>query len=218
MDESKKITLSRTYTTWGIVVIVWSLYRFYLTLPEAIDTFIFKPLILLAPVFLVLKKENRSLASTGLSKGKFFRDLYLGLLLGGIFVVEALMANFAKYGHLSLVPSIPVTTASLFVLILLSLAAAFSEELFARGFIYSRLKEGYGSELKALFFSTSMYLMLLVPIILSINRLTGLTVIIYVATSVVMSFANTMIFSETKTLTIPILLHAFWNMAVVLYL
>ncbi|HCM38089.1 MAG: hypothetical protein UV61_C0009G0051 [Candidatus Gottesmanbacteria bacterium GW2011_GWB1_43_11] len=218
MDKPRNLPLERTYTVWGIVIILWSLYRVYVKLPEWMDEFIFKPLIFLGPVLLVLKSEHKSLTSIGLAGGKFFRDIYLGLGFGMLFAVEGVVINAVKYGRFSFAPLVPVTGANLLLTVMLAFATGISEEVLTRGFFYSRLKSAYGSELKAMFSSTVMYFFLLVPMIFTVLHLKGITLLIFIMTNLIISFANTMIFNETKTVTVPVLIHAFWNMAVALYL
>ncbi len=219
MSEKRNIFLERIFTIWAIVLIVWALYRKYSAFPEYLDELIFKPLVYLAPVLYYVKyKEKRPFSSIGLAAGKFFRDIYLGLGFGMVFALEGLVVNAVKHGRFSFSPLIPVTGNYLLLAVILALATGFTEELFARGFLFSRLREAYKNEMKALIVSAAMYFMLLVPAIFTVNRLTGMTLFIFIITNLIMSFANTMIFSETKTITVPVLIHAFWNMAVALYL
>ena len=219
MDQQRNIPLERTYTIWGIVLILWSLYRVYIHMPEWFDELVAKPFVFLGPMlFYVVFQEQRSFASIGLVAGRFLRDVYLGLGFGLLFAVEGIAANSIKYGRLALSPSIPVGGGALLLAVILSIATAFSEELLVRGFLFTRLKEAYKSELKALFVTTVMYFMLLVPIIFTVLKLNGVPLLLFVVTNLVISLTNTMIFNETRTLTVPILIHAFWNMAVVLYL
>jgi membrane protease YdiL (CAAX protease family) len=149
---------------------------------------------------------------------KIVRDLYLALGFGILFTIVGILANLLKHGSINLNPIVPVTGVSLIVTLILSLATSFSEELLVRGFFFTRLKEGYQSQLKALITSTLMYLFLLVPIIFTRLRLAPDALALILVTNIMLSVANTMIFSETKSLTMPILIHAFWNMAVALYL
>lgn len=219
MDQQRNIPLERTYTIWGLVLILWSLYRVYIHMPEWFDELIAKPFVFLGPMlFYVIFQEQRKLVTVGLAAGRFMRDVYLGLGFGLLFAVEGIAANSLKYGRLALSPSISIGGGVLFLEVILSLATAFSEELLVRGFLYTRLKEAYQSELKALVVTTGMYFMLLVPIIFTVLKLNGVPLLLFVITNLVISLTNTMIFNETRTLTVPVLIHSFWNMAVVLYL
>lgn len=220
MQQSQHTLVNKTYTIWGIILIVWALYRVYgPRMPEWVDELILKPLVFLGPVLLFVKVvEKRPLASIGLTAGKFFRDIYIGIGFGMLFAVEGMVANAIKHGTFSFAPVIPIAGNSLVWAVIFSFATAISEETLARGFLYSRFKEGYGDRLKAMVVSSAMYFMLLVPFIFVVSKLTGVSLLIFVMTNIVISLANTMIFEETKTLTVPILIHAFWNMAVALYL
>lgn len=217
--QERNIFLERTYTLWGAVLIVWALYRFYFQLPEWVDELIVKPLLFLLPAVLyVFYKEKRPLKSIGLTKGKFKRDVIIGLGLGLIFAIEGILANSVKYGRISLVTDAQVTGGVFVLMLATALVGAFCEETLVRGFIFTRLKEGYKNIGKALVISASMYFMLLVPIIFTLTKLNGVALLIFILTNIIMSLANTMIFNETRTVTIPTLIHAFWNLAVAVYL
>lgn len=214
-----KRNLERIYAIWAWVLLLWCVYRYFARLPEWADDLVAKPIIFLGPVlFYVMSKERRPLASIGLAAGKFFRDIYLGIGFGMLFALEGLMTNLVKHGKFSFLPVIAMGTGNLFLYVILSVSAAICEEVLVRGFLYTRLKENYGSELKAMVVSTAMYFFLLIPAVFLVTKLNGLTLVIFLMTNLVLSFANTMIFSETKTVTVPVLIRAFWNMAVALYL
>lgn len=209
----------RVYTIWGGVLILWALYRAFVFWPEVVDEFIIKPLLFVIPVvFYVLKIEKRQLASIGVAIGKFTRDMYLGVAVGVLFLLEGLLTNILKHGTISIAPVIPMTVGSITLTLFISLAAAFCEELLVRGFFYTRLKEAYQNEAKAFVFSTLMYLLILIPVVFTRLHLTGTTLAIFVVSNLVLSSVNTFIFRETKTLTVPVLVHTFWNMVVLLYL
>lgn len=204
---------------WGVVLFVWALYRAFLHLPEWIDELFIKPLIFLVPVLLFVRwYEKKSFASIGWLLGKFNRDLYIGLGIGAIFVVEAIVANGVKYGTLTIVPAIPLATVTIVSYLFFSLTSSFCEETLVRGFLFSRLRDNYQNQIKAVVVSTLMYFFLLVPVIFTQLSLTPVSLAIFIMTNLILSFANSMIFSETKTLTIPVLIHTFWNMTVFMYL
>ena len=218
MHPQLQFKVQKAFNVWGIILILWSLYRVYgPRLPETIDELIMKPLIFLGPVILVLGQEKKPLASVGIARGHFWKDVYMGLGLGLLFIFEGIVTNSLKYGGLRIMPQIPISQLALITTLIVVLATGISEEVLVRGFLYTRLKEGYGW-VKAMLISTAMYFMLLVPYIFVISKLNGITLFVFVLTTVMISFVNTMIFNETKTITVPVLVHAFWNMAVVLYL
>lgn len=219
MDPARVAYIEKIYAIWGGILLIWALYRHFFMLPETVDEFIVKPIVFLGPVlFFVLYKEKRPLSSIGIHANKFVRDLYLAMGFGLLFTVIGIVTNFFKYGSINLNPIVPITGATLLVTLILSLATAFTEEVLIRGFFYTRLAEGYQSQFKALLSSVLMYLLILVPIIFTRLSLNPQGLMLIIVSNIILSSANTMIFTETKSLIVPILIHAFWNMAVVLYL
>lgn len=219
MSEGKNHFIEKIYTVWGIILILWSLYRWQVRLPEWIDELLIKPLLFVLPVILfVYLYEKKPLTSLGLSFTAFVRDLYIGFGFGVLFAVEGIAANLIKHGTISLAPVITITPVILLIYMLVSLAGAFCEEILIRGFFYTRLRESYQNKIKALFMSTVMYFFLLIPIIFTRLSLTIPTLLVFLITNIIISVANTYLFEETKSITAPTLVHAFWNLTVLLYL
>src|SRR3972149_8795552 len=139
--NSENGPLTGVFRLWAWVLLVWSVYRYFFHLPEAVDEFIMKPLVFVVPVlWYVLKKEKRPLSSIGLTGDNFFVSVYTGFGIGFLFALEGLAANFVKYGQFTISP-IAAFRQYGFFLLLLSIATAFSEELLGRGFLFSRFYE-----------------------------------------------------------------------------
>lgn len=211
--------LTGIFRLWAWILLVWSVYRYFFHLPETVDEFIFKPLIFVAPVlYYVLKIEKRPLSSIGITLQNFFPSLYAGFGIGFLFAVEGILANYVKYGQLTISP-IKAFQQYGFFLIVVSLATAFSEELLGRGFLFSRFYEKSKENLVyAAVYSSFMFLSLHVPILLTSLKYQGVTLVMFFATSIAISFANAILFRYTKSLVGPMLVHLFWNMTVALYL
>jgi len=214
----KKAVASSVFHLWAWILLAWSLYRYFLKLPEWADEFIFKPLIFVAPViWYVRKKEKESLETLGLTGRNFFTSVYIGLGFGIVFALEGLVAHAIKYGKLDITP-IAAFEQYGFFLIILSLATAFSEELLSRGFIFNRLYEKTKNLPYAAIVSTLMFVLLHIPILVTMTKLQGMTLILFLVTDFVLGMANSLLFYNTGSLVAPILVHIFWNMTVALYL
>ncbi len=206
------------YRVWAWILLAWSLYRYFTRMPEWADEFVFKPLVFVAPViWYVLKKEGRSLASIGITGENFFKSVYIGLGFGAVFAIEGVLAHALKYGSADVSP-IAAFQQYGFFLIFVSLATAFSEELLSRGFVFNRLSEKMKSIPKAAFIGAILFLCLHVPMLVTINKLSGATLILFFVTDFILAFANSILFAATGSLVAPILVHIFWNMTVALYL
>jgi hypothetical protein len=219
MPAKKSVsTVTPVIRLWAWILLAWSLYRYFLKLPEWADEFIFKPLVFVAPViWYVRKKEKERLATLGLTGRNFFTSVYIGLGFGVIFALEGLVAHAIKYGKLDVNP-IAAFQQYGFFLIILSLATAFSEELLSRGFIFNRLYEKTKNLPYATIVSSVMFILLHVPILVMMTKLQGMTLILFFVTDFVLAIANSLLFYNTGSLVAPILVHIFWNMTVALYL
>lgn len=207
------------YHLWGWIVLAWALYRNFLRLPEWADEFLFKPLVFVVPViWYVVKVEKKRLESLGLTTKNLFTSIYIGLGFGFIFALEGLAVNAIKYGRLQITPIAAFEQYGLVLLLALSLATAFSEELLSRGFIFTRLIAAGKGLATASLLSTAMFVLLHVPILLTSLKLTGVTLVLFFVTDVVLGIANSLLMFNTGSLVAPILVHLFWNMTVAMYL
>lgn len=216
---NKKITLEPVYHLWAWILLAWSLYRYFLKLPEWADEFIFKPLVFVAPViWYVVKKEKKRLASLGLTMKNFFPSLYVGIGLGFLFALDGVAANAIKYGKLNIVPIEALQQYGLLTLLVMSVATAFSEELLSRGFLFNRILEKSKSLPYAAFLSTVLFVLLHVPIVVTSLKLQGMTLVLFFVTDFILGLATSVLFYNFRSLVAPILVHVFWNMTVALYL
>lgn len=207
------------YQMWGWIALAWALYRYFFRLPEWADEFIFKPLVFVAPVlWYVRRKEKRSLASLGLTTKNFFTSIYIGLGFGFVFALEGIASNAIKYGRLQITPIGAFEQYGMVTLLILSLATAFSEEILSRGFVFQRILEVKKSLPYASIVSTALFVLLHVPILVTMHKLQGVTLVLFFVTDVILGMANSLLFYSTNALIAPILVHLFWNMTVALYL
>lgn len=214
----KKLSWS-VYQVWALILLLWTLYRYYMHFPEWADEFIFKPLIFVVPVaWYVIRSEKRPLESLGMTTKNFFKSLYVGLGFGMLFAVEGLIVNYVKYGKITINPIEAYQHYGLVLLLILSLATAYSEELLSRGFVFHRLYEERKNLLHAALISTVMFVLIHVPILVTSLKLQGPTLVVFFVTDVFLGFINALLYFNTGSLVTPILVHLFWNMTVALYL
>lgn len=212
-------SLEPVYQLWGWILLTWSLYRYFFKLPEWADEFVVKPLVFVVPVlWYVIKKEKHTLASLGLTTKNLFTSLYVGLGFGFLFALEGIVANAIKYGKIQINPIAAFEQYGLVMLLILSVATAFSEELLNRGFLFGRILEKTKSLPYALFLSAVLFVLLHVPILVTTLKLQGMTLVLFFVTDFILAIANGLLFYNTRSLLAPILVHVFWNMTVALYL
>ncbi len=217
--SGEKPKFESVFQLWGWVLLFWSLYRYFVKLPEWADELIFKPLVFVAPVIWYVRRyEKQKLETLGLTSKNFFTSIYIGLGFGFVFALEGLAANAIKYGRVQITPIAALTQYGLIALLLLSLATAVSEEILNRGFLFNRIYQKTKNLPYASLISTVLFVLLHVPILVTSLKLQGLTLVLFFVTDFVLGIANSLLFFNTGSLVAPILVHIFWNMTVALYL
>jgi membrane protease YdiL (CAAX protease family) len=214
-----RTTLESIFQVWGWILLVWSLYRYFLKLPEWVDEFIFKPLVFLGPVlWYIYKIEKRTFGSLGITVKNIFPSIYTGLGFGMVFALEGVLVNSLKNGRLLINPIEALKTYGLITLFILSCATAVSEELLNRGFLFSRIYEKTKQLMYAAIISSVLFVMLHVPILVTTLKFQGSILALFFVTNLLLGVINSLLFISTGSIIAPILVHIFWNMTVALYL
>jgi len=216
-----KQPISRTQKTlnlWAMILIVWAIYRANFHLPEWFDELIAKPLVFVLPVWwFIVKKENRSFAAAVYLKSKkIWQDILLGLGIGIIFAASAILANYFKFNKL-IFSLKDASWDTVLRVIFLALATGFSEEILSRGFVLKRLYDESHNILSASFFASILFFFLHVPILFTNPKMFGSTLLIFMTTDLLLSLINSFVFLERKSLFLPILIHAFYNIVMTLF-
>lgn len=203
------------FKIWLPVFIIWATYRFFFHFPEWIDEFFIKPAVF---IFLPLKLSHFKTIPGFEKKKAVFEDILIGIAVGIVFAISAILANQAKYGKLTVSPIIPINNITIFLYLALSLATSASEEILGRGFFFNLLRKKYNLLLAA-FFSGLLSLSLHLPIIFNqVNPLKGLVLLTFLTSVLLLSIVNSYIYQSRESLVLPILIHLFWNMSVALYI
>ncbi len=212
----------RVYLVWFVIFLAWAIYRATFNLPEGIDEFLLKPLIFVLPVVYVVRlREKRKLATLGIptKPADFFADLYIGVVVGILFAFEGLLVNYLKYGKFSFGPIMALKISGGVVpFLFVNLATSIWEEILGRGYLYKRLYEVTKHQFNSAFTSSFLFLLLHIPIMFTRLHLTGASLVVYPLSIVLLGITNSYILRWRGSLTLPILIHAFWNMTVALYL
>lgn len=211
-----KTTLIKHVTSYSVfLLLVWSFYRFLFQLPDQVEELIVKPLVWLMPIFWLTAKEELSLTSLGITFKNLFPSIYLSLGLGAVFVVEAVLTNFLKYGHLNFAANIG--NLPLMSSLGISFATAFSEEITFRGYIFGRLNIALKDEWAANITSTIIWTMVHIPIAFFVWKLSLAAGILYLVLTAIFGIGSAFIFGRTKNIVGSILLHVLWEWPIILF-
>lgn len=205
---------------WAFILIIWSIYRSKFHFPIWFDEFIAKPIVFIFPVYwCITNREKKNFFSDiWLKTSSFFHDVYLSLGIGIIFALTALISNLVK--HDSFMFDKTITTLQekgLILTILIALATSTSEEILSRGFVLKRLFTESKNAISSIFISSILFFVLHIPILFTNLKLTGDLLLFFMITDLLLSLSVSFIYLQRKSLIIPILIHAFYNIAIMLY-
>lgn len=211
----------QVFFVWLFIFLTWTFYRMFVSQSEVIDEVIAKPLFFVLPVILVVVGfEKKPLSEIGFkfTLRSVIVDIFLATLIGSIFAIEAVVINGIKYGALSfsILPAVK-ESGGLFLFSLITLSTAACEEIVSRGYVFNRLLETEGSEIRATVITTFLFIMFHLPILFTKLQFTGMTLYTYLFSLAVLS-VTACFFSRNRSLLLPILIHFFWSITVALYL
>lgn len=224
MKKQTSLT-QKALNLWAIILIIWSFYRVNFRMPEWFDEFIAKPAVFILPVYYFIKKFDSDLI--GVDKKDFFsslyikpklfwKDLFLGLMVGGILFATAILANFVKFQKLIFFNQ-SISGQNILLILAIALATGISEEILSRGFVLKKLYEESKNIYTSSFFASVLFFFLHVPILFTNAKLTGNLLLLFMATDIILSLVNSFVFLTRKSLLLPILIHAFYNLSLVLF-
>ncbi len=201
------------YSTY--LLLVWAVYRFLFQLPDQVEELVIKPIVWLIPIFWLSLKEKLPLTSLGITFKNLFPSIYLSLGLGAIFVLEAVLTNFFKYGHFNFganIGNMPILSS-----LGISFATAFSEETAFRGYIFGRLNLVLKDEWAANIASSLIWTVVHVPIAFFIWKLNFSAGLVYLFLTAIFGIGSAFVFGRTKNIFGSVLLHVLWEWPIILF-
>ncbi len=206
----KNVTIYATY-----LLVFWAFYRFLFRLPENIEELVVKPVTWLVPLIFILKKEKVGLTSIGITFSNLFKSVYLSLGLGAIFVFEALLTNYFKYGGFNF--SANIGSFALIPSLGLSFATAISEETAFRGYIFGRLLAVFKKEATANLVQTVLWTAIHVPIAFFVLKMGLSEGLVYLLITAIFGVGSAFIYGRTKNVFGSVFLHVLWEWPIILF-
>lgn len=221
MKDKQVTPTQKALNLWAVVLIVWSIYRTYLKLPEWFDEFIAKPLVFVLPVLIYIKRIEKKDIFPSLFINKnfknFVKEFFISFGVGLILFLTALFSVYLRFKKVGLFGHFPGFN-QLGLIVITALATGITEEILSRGFVLKRLYEESKNAYSSAFFASILFFFLHVPILFANTRINGSMLLVFMVTDLLLSMVNGLIMIQRKSLTVPILIHAFYNVVVALSL
>jgi len=218
--KEKTTPTQRALNLWAIILIFWSIYRVNFKLPDWFDEFIAKPLVFVLPVYWYIKRYEKVnfFSALSLKATKIKSDIFMGFLIGGLFYLAAILANFLKYKKFIFFNRSISDPKLITLTIIIALATGVSEEILSRGFVLKRLYQESKNIFTSSFFASILYFFLHIPMLSTNPKITGSLLLFFMATDLVLSLIISFIFLGGGSLILPILIHSFYNIAILLFI
>jgi membrane protease YdiL (CAAX protease family) len=211
----KELAIKHSTILVAYLLIVWGFYRMLIKLPEEVEELIIKPLLWLAPVFYLLKKEKLGLASVGVTFQNLFPAVYFSLALGALFAFEGVIINIVRYKGVDF--SANLGQGSFLIALFLSFATAISEEITFRGYLFGRIWHVLGGEWRANLLTSFVWALVHIPVAIFWWELdfSGTATLLFLTT--IFGMGSAFVYARTKNILSSILLHVLWSWPIVLF-
>ncbi len=207
--------LKNAILLFTFLLIFWGFYRLLFQLPDWVEEIIIKPVVWIVPVLYFVRSEKANLESIGVTFKNLFPSIYISLILGSVFAIEAVIINYIKYGQLHFGANLG--TVPLFASLGISFATAISEEIVFRGYIFTRLWKSLNNEWTANLISTTGWTLIHVPITIFVNKLSPSAAIVYLFLTFIFGFGSAFVYGRTKNVSSSIILHVLWEWPIMLF-
>ncbi len=214
--KEKKSPLQKMLNVWAISLIVWSLYRYFLSSSTWVDEVIAKPIIFILPVlyFIVQIEKSNILEALWIKPKEILKDLIFALVIGLILIVTVFLAFTINHHS---VPSIHLQLKVIFPMATLALITAISEEILSRGFIVKRLFEDSKNIWSSSVTGSILFFILYLPALLTSKSIHGNIILVFMIMNFMLGFANSLIFLYRKSLTASIFINAIYSFIIMSY-
>lgn len=215
---SKVSPTQRALNVWAVILIIWSIYRANIRMPDWFDEFIAKPIVFILPVYYYLSHVDKKnfFQAIWFKPKQLLRDIAYGVGIGVIFFITSIAANYVKF-HKLLHISGSLTLQGIGHITILAVATGISEEILSRGFVLKKLYEESKNVYTSSFFASILFFFLHVPILFTTAKISGNTLLLFMATDLILSLVNCFIYLDRKSLVVPILIHAMYNIALAFF-
>ncbi len=213
--EKSILKIKNSVSLAAFLLVAWGFYRLIFKLPEEVEELFIKPVIWLLPVFYLLRKEKESISSLGFTFKNFFPAVYLSFGLGFLFLLEALVINYLKYGNFNFAAYIG--DKPFLVSLGLSFATAFSEEVVFRGYLFSRVLEVSKNEVFSNLSTSFVWALIHVPVVVFVWKLELSAAILFLILTTLFGIGSAFVFARTRNIFSSILLHVFWEWPIILF-
>lgn len=196
--------LEKSLNVWGIVLLLWSVYRgiFHIDMGIWFDEFVAKPIIFLYPIyyFIVNVEKKRFFEGISLQKAGYGRDIIYGIGVGSLFLVTSFATStFIIRGFDAYIG-----------LFFLAFVSSFSEEALSRGFILNRIYDAHRNKILSALAASILFFIIRIPILMTDPNLMGINLIQIMVMNMLLSIIISLLFLLRRSLLFAVMIHTMY--------
>ncbi len=205
---------------WVWLLVIWGFYRVLFRFPVWVEELILKPIVFLVPLYRVLRREEDSWKkrwqSIGVGWKNLFAALAYGLSLGVFYLFVGRMGQFFRFGSDGVNPYGGLVSGVVLTVVL-ALATAISEEVVFMGYLLPRFKAVWKDEWKSATVVALLFALLHMPILIFSYGYPPALIMGQFLLAFVLGFGNSVLMLRLNNIVAPIMSHALWAMAVLMF-
>jgi membrane protease YdiL (CAAX protease family) len=191
------------------ILALWTLYRYYISLPQWFDEFIAKPLLYIGPLIIAHQIGASDLFLT--REKNMGRHLLFGIVWGLLYFISYTALSFVgRTTPLIFNPD----TISLWEILLqgvIACSTGYTEEVVFRKYILERSLYIFHDSLTANSFTALLFMLIHLPIILFVYHYSLPQTISYLSLLFISGFIYGLVYLNNKSLSTATMTHAVWN-------
>ncbi len=196
-------------------MVLWVAYRTFFRFPEWVDEVFVKAVVFGTPAWLYARSFPRGHDVLGLSDKRFWRGMFIGLLIGGFYEFIAILT--VMFRNVAFGPATILSSPFFWYIFGLALMTAWWESLFFFGYVLNACMEKYKkSELVSILISTGIFLLFHAPLRVVSGGFT-IAVIYQLALLGLFAVGQAILYLRTKSIYAITMSHALWGLVLLVY-
>lgn len=203
MTQKRDVQIERVLSVWGVIVILWSLYRIHTSFSLPFNELVAKPIIFLSPIALFLRRYYKTVPfyqAVGLHAAKPLSEIAVSLFLYIFLFIVGMVTVSSQW-------AITPDWKTIAPIVALSFVTATVEEIVGRGFLFRYLVTYTQRVLYSFLFSSLLFFVLYLPGLFT-SGLSGSALLFAFLLNIGISIVASTLFLLRGSLYLPIAAHA----------
>lgn len=192
-----------------VILILWTLYRSYVSLPQWFDEFIAKPILYIIPLIIARQIRIPELFLT--QEKKMGRNLLFGIAWGLLYFTTYTTLSFLGRSTPLIFNPDGISLWEILLQGIIACLTGYTEEVVFRKYILEKSLSIFNDSITANSFTAFLFMVIHLPIILFVYHYSLPQTISYLSLLFISGFIYGLVYLRNKSLAAATMTHAVWN-------